>query len=119
MNIYKRFSPPDNQPSICAGSNQDGFVERIQRIYGVELESANIANSEGIILAIGVEFKEALYRAYYLTILGQTQPGAFIASFPLKYFYKTPIVIQVRSENGDLLTSTNFQVPGNTSKYLK
>lgn len=119
MNIQVRFAPSTDKPQIKVGSKRDGILDIIRRNDGIEIESSQITDDDGIIVATGLEFKEALYRAFYLTILGATQAGGFLATFPLKYFYKNPIVIQVRSEAGDLLASSNFNVPANTSKYLR
>lgn len=119
LTIRHRFSPMEGLPSIDAGTRTDGFIERFKRRFGFDPDLSELSPDEGLLAVTGLQFREIFYRAYYVTLLSEANADGFMASFPMKYFYKTPLVFQARSENGAILASCPFIVPPGGSRYIR
>jgi hypothetical protein len=57
----------------------------------------------------GLEPLEVKYRGYYVTIKAMRSPVLTWFSVPKRYFYKTNLVFQAKTDDGDLLVSKSYQ----------
>lgn len=109
LKIFSQFPAVPERPSLMV---DDSFA----RIHSQIIEFAageatlNPFDDETLLLGLGIEASDLRYRGYYATMQTSQVNSGFIASIPIRYFYKNPVIFQARDNGGKLLASCQYEL---------
>lgn len=108
MEWVEWFDNPTVYPFIQVTRDSQTILSHWERINKTPIALPLLAENEAFLLVTGMTVKEIRYRGFYAIALGALSNTGFVAKIPTHYFYKDPIVFQVKDEKGVTLGQCQF-----------
>lgn len=107
---FEQFESGSAPPFILVTRDVGSLQSHWERFNSNLLILPELAENEAYILVIGMMIHEIKYRGYYSTILGTNTSRGFIGKIPTQYFYKDPIIFQVKDAKGRMLAQCQYSL---------
>jgi hypothetical protein len=109
LKILCRFAAYHERPLLAVDHCFTEIRRQIPDLQDVP-EDLSPCGGETLLLGLGLEEADLRYRGYYATMQTKEAKNGFIASIPVKYFYKNPVFFQARDSTGRLLAACRYDV---------
>lgn len=108
MTWAQKMESCTSPPRILVSRDSNSIQNLWERFNPEPLELPERADNEAYILVLGMKIQDIRYRGFYATVLGSKASEGLLGKIPTQYFYKDPVVFQVKEEKGGLMADCQF-----------